>query len=587
MTVFAGAFAYSKSACLPQESIKYFQEFFETIKTDKNSISKYEDDSIVVLKWDSGAYKEPAWSISKNRVLKTLAGDPIFSHSNKRLPRHLQLDLLCDEEGAFDKSKMVVTRGVFSIISYNPALCLLRISSDLLGIRPIYYIDLDGVFYFASAMHLIESIPHLRRTIDQQGVAEWLAFGYSLGNRTPYQEIKLLSQSSGLSVDHAGVRIEEYFSWDDMSICDDSPQAVISDLFTVFEDGINIRLDERKNATAYLSGGMDSRAIVASLVDKDCHVRALNFSPQGSQDQAFAIKFSKVLGNKCNLTLHSRGENPNWSFLAAEQITRTDSLADNAEICDFDSSQEPQSLIWSGDGGSVCLGHVYLNDEIVEVASSGDFSRAADLFLRKNKLDVPKRIFSDNVRLKMQQLLKEGVVSEMMNYGGHDSGRSPYYFLLFNDQRRHLHKHFETIHLHQLEFILPFFDSAFIKEIVKTPPSWGIAHRMYSEWYNCFDPIIRSTPWQTYPGHASCPVVEADTYDYQWDVGVKPLERLTFLARWEACTEIFNIIFLRKLPGQVSISSLLIISTAHIIGVRDFSYLFRAVRDLGRLNFKQ
>lgn len=446
-------------------------------------------------------------------MLKALVGDPIFSHSSKRLPRSIQLDLLCDEEGAFDNSKMAVTRGVFSILSYDPVQAILRISSDLLGIRPIYYVDLDGVFYFASAIHLIESIPNLRRTIDQQGLAEWLAFGYSLSNRTPYQEIKLLSQSSTLSVDHTGMRINEYFCWSDIAAHDDSRQTLISDLFATFEDGVNIRLDERKNAIAYLSGGMDSRAIVTSLVDKGSHVSALNFSPKGSQDQAFAIDFSKALGSNCNLRIrHNSVKNPNWSLLAAEQIIQTDSLI--TEVCDFNRTQEPQKLIWSGDGGSVCLGHVYLNDEIVDLASGGYFSLAADLFLRQNKIDIPKRIFTENIRIKMQRLLKDGVVSEMTNYGHPNSGRSPYYFLVFNDHRHHLHKHFETIHLHKLEFILPFFDYSFIKAIVKTLPSWGIDHKMYSEWYNYFDPIIKSTPWQTYLGHISCPVASSNTYDY-------------------------------------------------------------------------
>lgn len=35
MTMFSGVFSYSKSARLPREGIKHFQEFFDYIKTEK------------------------------------------------------------------------------------------------------------------------------------------------------------------------------------------------------------------------------------------------------------------------------------------------------------------------------------------------------------------------------------------------------------------------------------------------------------------------------------------------------------------------------------------------------------------------
>jgi hypothetical protein len=88
---------------------------------------------------------------------------------------------------------------------------------------------------------------------------------------------------------------------------------------------------------------------------------------------------------------------------------------------------------------------------------------------------------------------------------------------MHNDQRRHLAAHFEDIDLHRMEFHLPFFDGQFLELIMSVPVDACLGHRFYMSWLSGFPDLVRSTPWQTYPGHVPCPLPIPAELRYQWD----------------------------------------------------------------------
>jgi hypothetical protein len=159
-------------------------------------------------------------------------------------------------------------------------------------------------------------------------------------------------------------------------------------------------------------------------------------------------------------------------------------------------------------------------------------------------------------------------MAEMNRYGRRDGGRRLYLFLLFNDQRRHMFKHFETIDQHGLEFHLPFFDADFLRVVGDTPAQWGVLHNLYGLWFNHLSPSSRSTPWQTYPGHRPCPIEGDDTLSYQWgraskNHGVGIRQRV--IEGWLILRECFS----ASIPVMFSRARLLVVATSHGVGLRD------------------
>ena len=86
-----------------------------------------------------------------------------------------------------------------------------------------------------------------------------------------------------------------------------------------------------------------------------------------------------------------------------------------------------------------------MDQAMLQLAERGDYPAALDHFLGFNGLSLPVKVLSGASRAALQQMIAANAVSEINRYPRADAGRRLYLFLLFNDQRRHLFKHFESI----------------------------------------------------------------------------------------------------------------------------------------------
>lgn len=562
----AGAFAYRQDVAIPTKNLDRFRQFFDELDQERGSVRRHESKRFELFHWDSGAYADSAWISSPDSIC-ALVGDPLLESQGKPLTRCSQLQRLLHRSGAFDAGALTTARGNFVALSFDTQNAILRIVTDQLGLRPIYCISQDGVVYFSSALHLLESLPQLSRTLDRKGLAEYLAFGFSLADRTPYREIALLPEATLLRVDALGPSQSQYFDWDGIRVDRTDLEEAARNLFSTFEDAVRLRC-AGSVANAFLSGGMDSRAIVAALVAQGCHVRAFNFSPDASQDQAFAVAYAKMLATRCTLSLRQRPRDFNFSVLAAQALQSSLMSSDDAS----------QRQIWSGDGGSVCLGYVYLDESMLQLAEARAWTSAARVFLERNRFYIAPPLLAPEWRATANQELEDSVADAMQRYDNGDAGRNLYFFLLFNDQRRHLYKHFESIHQHGLEFHLPFFDTLLVKEIVRTPTNWGLRHHLYGRWFSHFSASTRATPWQTYPGHEACPIASDDALSYQWSQKAGHETKLSWERRYAGAAALLQLA--RHPPAHHLIDRLTSCkaATAHLLGLRNLQHLVDSAR---------
>ena len=182
-------------------------------------------------------------------------------------------------------------------------------------------------------------------------------------------------------------------------------------------------------------------------------------------------------------------------------------------------------VIWSGDGGSVGVGHVYLNADIVAATRRGELEHAADLFMSYNGRRFPYKLLKETVAQNLEKHALDGMVSEMKDLKPADMGRVSHLFLMLNDQRRHLFNHFENLDMARIEFELPFFDAEFLTTILSENIDPFLRHAFYLDWLQCFPPGVGETPWQAYPNHVPCPLPIPQGLAYQWDEATKISQR--------------------------------------------------------------
>jgi asparagine synthase (glutamine-hydrolysing) len=568
VTLIAGCFCLDRSEQVPPEFKAALSANLRRVEDSRGEVYCFDRNGFFLTKWDSGAFREPAWIESIDGSVATLVGDPLLTGEEGHLHRSVQLEhlhLFGPEVG----DRLVAARGSFGIVCFSKEKNTLKIATDAIGLRTFYYTVQKGMFLFASALRILEAIPGLELAASILGVAEQCLYTQPLGSRSLYEGVSILREAESITVTRSGIQASRYYDWAIAEWSPPSEEVAAEWLYRHFADSVRVRALTGERTNAFLSGGMDSRAIVSTLIACGHSVVALNFSPAGSQDHDFAAQFAKAAGEKCSLFCFGRGDNPNFSLLAYGAKA---SLARTEQV----NVTRPE-VIWAGDGGSVGLGHVYMDEGMLDLCDKGDVEAAVRYFMALHGNYLPVGVMAAAWRQQLPELIFRDVVSEVMRYPRADVGRQLYLFLLMNDQRRHLSKHFESIDEHGLEFLTPFFDSVFLRAVAATPVRWGVLHRLYALWFDQLPPFARTTPWQTYPGHVPCPIAVDEGLTYQWatESAANPSSAKE---RLKIASELASEAYAELPDGLFSRGRILLCAALHAMGLRDGRYALHITR---------
>jgi asparagine synthase (glutamine-hydrolysing) len=573
VTIMVGCFCIGVNATISDDLKSSIKKNLRRKEDARGQTFCSESGSFFLTKWDSGAFNESAWIEQPDGSVSALVGDPLICDFDTRPPRIEQLQRLdlFSESGA---KELIGARGSFCLASYSRKKHRLKLATDALGLRSVYYTVQDGVFVFSSTLRILEAINSIKKSVSVIGLAEQCVYGQPLGSRSPYENISILREAEILTVDDSGVEISQYYDWSTCASYPETEEEAAKSLHQIFVDSVRCRSVKGEHTFAFLSGGMDSRAIVATLIECGHQVTALNFSPDDSQDQRYAVRFSECVGSSCKLFCYPRNSDPNFSLLAYREKERL-------QACNELYVERPD-LMWSGDGGSVGLGHVYMDEHMIEIFEKEGIENAIEYFTKFHGHYLPERVLSEKWRKKLPAMIFQDVLNEVSRYPCHDSGRQIYIFLLLNDQRRHLHKHFESIDEHGIEFLTPFFDSVFLRSVVATPVRWGVLHRLYAQWFAHLPPFAQITPWQTYPGHVECPVQDYEKLSYQWGSSSEAAEASDerFRERLNVAGLLFSSLIVPITNEFFSRACIVFVAVLHVFGLADAKYTLRTIEKI-------
>ena len=519
------------------------------------------------IKVDVGAYDTRNTIESSDGSITIMTGDPLLAAAGgcpDRYTAALQLHN-CAASRRTDVLRMA--RGVFSGANFDPATRVLSLYTDKLGLRPIYYTIADDYVVFASVLRVLEAIPHHQSEMDARGVTEIVTLGIPLGTRTPYAHVRVLDAAELLHIEPSSVQRTHYWNWNTIAEADVSkPEELLDRAYDSFIDGVRQRIGRDKATASYLSGGLDSRCVVAALRALGLTVHTFTFADQPNEDQRFAAQFAAEVGSLHNQVAIDMGA-PMWGPMMAKAWS---AVKYGSPV----RAEHPQ-LVWTGDGGSVGTGFVYLSDLIVTKLRENDVAGAVHTYLEQQRAAVPTRFLSAKAGIAFDGLLEQEITTELNGVPCDDPGRSFYFFLLVNDQRRHLSQHFEDIDLHRLEYQMPFFDSEFLAIAASIPLDWGLRHRFYTDWLSRFPSATTAVPWQTYPGHIPCTLDKPDGLAYQWDETMQARTRRR--RRLRVANIGLRLARSRDFPSSLfTRRNLTIAALLHAVGLRDYEYVVRA-----------
>lgn len=508
------------------------------------------------------------YSASANRTVVNssfavgVSGNPVFE---SRLHQQGQLlELLAAELTQGITERLNQARGVFCGFSLDISSDRLALFTDYIGFRKVFVARTGNRLLFSNALWLIEKCLPKDAPFDAQSVLEMGVLGYPLDNRTRRQAVRLLPPGSMLLSDTNGQETNHvYFDLTETPLIERREDDALNAILETWRTAVQSRLQGTK-PYAFLSGGMDSRLLVHTLKDLGADPQTANFAPPGTMDRVYAEEAASALG--VPLWLHASGDlNINCVL---------DTVNTWARAGDHVSEQADHPIIWSGDGGSVGMGHVYLDDRMIELAQEGDFRECARQFCVANKRTPVVRAYKAP---NAKEDLENSITASMRNCAHKNAERAPYFFLILNDQRRHLDRHYEAIHTRKYDYELPFLDRKLIELISSLPARDFNLHRAYDRLFQKIGGTLTKTPWQTYPGHVPCPLPPHTGLQYQWGGSFYAMASKRKQARshaWEAMK------LTLKSPTQTRFFNRGYIASASLVtllGVADHSYLYQCI----------
>lgn len=480
----------------------------QTISRDPaDEIKIFRDQRSCFARMDIGAFGAPGFFQDANGALSLLAGEPLLSNRDLSTNRQEDLAALHKEMLKANWNGLRQADGTFCLAHYQPQTGTLFLVADKVGVRPLYFWLDDEMVVFASALRILEELEFVPKKMDLRGVTEAVALGTPLADRTPYAGIFLLGPAQILQVTNEAAARTTYWRWDEVKTENESEAVRLAAVYDAFQKAIRRRNGNDLATAAYLSGGLDSRCIVAALCDNGVRVRTVNFARPGTQDYRFGNDFAEKIGSVHESIPKEKGDNiPDYSSLMAKVLAGSSRL----------TTDRPQ-IAWSGESGSGLLGGVGLAEPMVASMRAGQVDRAVAEYLEIGQRNLPLKLFRPAILENVRELSSQGIVEELNKLHADDAARNFYLFLMHTDQRRNLMRHFENIDLHRLEFQMPFFDAGFLTAVMATPLDWLLKHRFYIKWLALLPEQVRSVPWQSYPGSEPCPLPIPADLAYQWD----------------------------------------------------------------------
>ena len=159
-------------------------------------------------------------------------------------------------------------RGMFAFAIWDRNQQILFVARDRLGVKPMFYALLpSGTFVFGSELKVITAHPEFVRSIDPLAVEEYFALGYVSEPRCIYSGAKKLSSAHTLTVRHGQPMPEPKAYWDVQFKLDStiSEQDAADELRARLDESVRLRLISEVPLGAFLSGGVDSSAVVATM----------------------------------------------------------------------------------------------------------------------------------------------------------------------------------------------------------------------------------------------------------------------------------------------------------------------------------
>ena len=262
---------------------------------------------------------------------------------------------------AWGPSMLDRLNGMFAFAIHDSAAHTLFLARDRLGVKPLHYVELaDGSLAFASELKGLLAHPQLRRVPDLHAVEDYLALGYVPDDACIVAGVKKLAAGHFLIVER-GRPVPPPRRWWDIDFSNratGSTKALGEELVDRMRAGVRSRMVADVPLGAFLSGGVDSSAVVALMAEaspKAVRTCTIGFDEAGHDERGFATTVARRFATDHRERVVQSGDVSLIDTLVAsfdEPFADASALA-TYQVCAL--ARESVTVALSGDGADEAL----------------------------------------------------------------------------------------------------------------------------------------------------------------------------------------------------------------------------------------
>jgi asparagine synthase (glutamine-hydrolysing) len=187
------------------------------------------------------------------------------------------------------KDMLQLLRGMFAFAIYDERERRLFLARDRIGVKPLYYFDRGGVFYFASEIKALLESGQIQREVSTEAFYHYLSFLTTPAPQTLFEGIRKLPAGHRMTVDASGrIEIERWWSPLNSPALNLTEDEYVSDIRTLLRDSIRYRMVSDVPFGVFLSGGIDSStnvALMAEMMDRPVETFSIAFKDQPAYNE--------------------------------------------------------------------------------------------------------------------------------------------------------------------------------------------------------------------------------------------------------------------------------------------------------------
>lgn len=391
------------------------------------------------------------------------------------------------------RSWLLEADGEFIVLIYHKLTGVACLLTDALGRLPLYYARDEQSIVISRKLDFVV-VAHERNTFNRMGIAQYLMFGYSLGDKTLVQGVYALDPGSAITIDPRSSQIEiqrvHTFCFSEKLHSGKSLETNATELVDLLAKACLSRVSSRSCNVISLSGGLDSRTIAASICNTGTRLSAttmLDVDGVFTEDANIAKQIARVLDIDWQLYKLpvARGKD---SYRLLLMKTGQNYLAVNWMVTYLDAlrSTHGSGMTYiTGDGGDKVL---------VDLRPTKSLQSLEELveFIVTQHQGIPLEDVSRITGVSECDIMN-GIREHVSSYPEPDFANKLVHFVIFERGRRWLFEG-EDRNRNFFWHLAPFYGTQFFRYAMNCPDEQKANHKLYRELLVRLSPQVANIP---------------------------------------------------------------------------------------------